>query len=153
MLGTVRGYFVIRMTKISQKEYINEIGKMFSEQMNNLFFRHLIEELGMINKTNDDHLRVIHRLIRDGSRDLVTSITSFVEKNGIPRKQRVVKKHEEDSKTQKKTSAYTNFCKQHRQNVSEQYPGSKASYITQKLSDMWNVLSTDEKQKYEKKLE
>ena len=137
------------MTKISQKEYINEIGKMFSEQMNNLFFRHLIEELGIINNTNEDHLRVINRLIRDGSRDLVTSITSFVEKNGIPRKQRVVKK-EEGSTTQKKTSAYTNFCKHHRQNISQQYPGSKASYITQKLSDMWNVLPFEDRKKYEK---
>lgn len=139
------------MTKISQKEYINEIGKMFSEQMNNLFFRHLIEELGIINKTNDDHVRVINRLIRDGSRDLVTSITSFVEKNGIPRKQRVVKMKEEGSTAQKKTSAYTNFCKHHRQNISQQFPGSKASYITQKLSDMWNVLSFEERHKYEKK--
>jgi len=141
------------MTKISQKEYINEIGKMFSEQMNNLFFRHLIEELGIINNSNEDHIRIINRLIRDGSRDLVTSITSFVEKNGIPRKQRVVKKQEEGSTGQKKTSAYTNFCKHHRQNISQQYPGSKASYITQKLSDMWNVLSVEDKQKYEKKFE
>ena len=140
---------VTLMTKISQKEYINEIGKMFSEQMNNLFFRHLIEELGIINNTNEDHLRVINRLIRDGSRDLVTSITSFVEKNGIPRKQRVVKK-EEGSTVQKKTSAYTNFCKHHRQNISQQFPGSKASYITQKLSDMWNVLPFEDRKKYEK---
>jgi hypothetical protein len=145
------------MTKISHKEYVASIADMMKTEWLRMINENMINELNMFENT-DDNQRVIQRLLNDSIHTMNKRLTTFVAEKGVPRKQRVVKKDEkaekdeDEKKNDKKISAYTNYCQLHRQSVKEKNTGAKAIHITQKLSEMWNALTIEEKKAYELKI-
>jgi len=64
-----------------------------------------------------------------------------------------IKKKNESKKTTKKKTAYQNFFVISRKQLTEENPKMKFGEISKLISTKWNSLSTDEKKKYEVKME
>lgn len=133
------------MTKISQAEYIKTIVMKVREQMQHIIYENMVKELEMLPNTHDTR-RVVERLMDDSIFNLSNELSIYIEETGVPRKKRENK--DVDSSTKKKSNAYVEFCKLHRNEVASQMKNDmktgttlKASDVTKRLSEMWNVLN------------
>lgn len=134
------------MTKISQSEYIKTILSKVRSQMQHIIYENMVKELEMLPNSHDTR-RVVERLMDDSIFNLSNELSIYIEETGVPRKKRENK--EVDSSTKKKSNAYVEFCKLHRNEVASQMKTEmansgntlKASDVTKRLSEMWNALN------------
>jgi hypothetical protein len=115
--------------------------------MQHIIYENMVNELDML-PNNHDTRRVVERLMDDSIYHLSNELSVYIEETGVPRKKRENK--EVDESTKKKTNAYVEFCKLHRNEVASQMKTEmgngensklKASDVTKRLSEMWNTLN------------
>ena len=138
------------MTKISQSEYIKTITMKVRSRFEHMIYNNMINEMNMLTD-NLDTRRVIEDLLEDSLYLLSKELLSYIEETGVPRKRRESKDSE---KTAKKSNAYVEFCKMHRNKVASEMKLEnknmilKASDVTKRLSEMWNERENDKRKTY-----
>jgi len=114
------------------------------------------KELGKLWKllTEDEKKKYIDAANQDKAR-YHTAMSTYVKSpsdtdsdDGQRRRRRKKKKNKDPNKPKRSMSSFMYFANEQRQSVRDKYPDIKITEIGKKLSEMWKVMSQEEKQKY-----